>query len=193
MLGPMTTITAASGPSGQPDGPIPPAADVRYAIVDSVLGRMLVATTSRGVCALALGDSDVALEQGLRADLRRASIARDEAALGAVAGRLVAHLAGAPLGEPPALDLVGTAFQRRVWRALLEVARGSTCSYADLASAAGLPASAARAVARACAQNPVAVLVPCHRVVRGSGGLAGYRWGVERKARLLAAEGARLA
>ena len=154
---------------------------------------MLVATSARGIRALSLGDADEPLEAALRHDVADASLTRDDGAVAGLAAAISAHLAGAPAVEPLALDLVGTDFQRRVWAALLDIPRGETRSYAELAASLGLPATSARAVARACADNHVAVLVPCHRVVRGSGELSGYRWGVERKARLLAIEKARLA
>ena len=156
---------------------------VTYAVGTSVLGRLLVATSDRGVCAVSLGDLDEPLERELRRDFPRARLARDDQALAPTLAAVAAHLAGGATPSGP-VDLDGTPFQRRVWAALLAVPRGETRSYAEVAASIGLPATAARAVARACAQNRVALLVPCHRVVRGSGDLSGYRWGVERKARL---------
>jgi len=161
--------------------------EVAYSTVASPFGRLLVATTANGVCAVKLGDSDEQLVRDLRkeyaaADIREGAPARQE-----WVRAIVQHLRG----ELPALDLPidvrATAFQWKVWRALQAIPYGETSGYADVARAIGRP-RAARAVARACATNPVCVVVPCHRVVRGDGGLGGYRYGVERKEKLLARE-----
>jgi AraC family transcriptional regulator of adaptative response/methylated-DNA-[protein]-cysteine methyltransferase len=156
---------------------------IRYALGDSSLGRVLVAWTDRGVCAVYPGEDDAALEAALAAEFPRAARARseDEAPL----ARVRAALDGA--GAPPALDPQGTDFQRAVWEELARIPRGATRSYADVARAVGRP-DAVRAVAGACAANNIAVLVPCHRVLRGDGALGGYRWGVPRKRALLAGE-----
>jgi len=159
---------------------------VGYTIVDSPVGRLLVAATERGICSVKLGDSDAALEKALRREFPGA--ARDTPGpLKEWIEALLAHVTGArPRFELP-VDVRGTPFQHRVWDALRVIPIGSTRSYADVARAIGRP-RAVRAVAQACARNPVALVVPCHRVVRQSGELGGYRWGVERKALLLEAE-----
>jgi AraC family transcriptional regulator of adaptative response/methylated-DNA-[protein]-cysteine methyltransferase len=159
---------------------------IAYDVVDSPLGRLLVAATARGVCALRFGD-DAALRRELAAEFPRATLVPDPAAVAPYVAAVRAYLTGGLLLPDVPLDLRGTLFQQRVWAALREIPAGETRSYAAVARALGQP-SAARAVARACAANPVAVLVPCHRVVRGDGGLSGYRWGVERKRALLALE-----
>ena len=159
-------------------------AHIRFTIVPSPLGPLLVAATARGICRIGVGDH---LEQEFRREFAAATIARDDGALARQARLIVRHLEGrAPHVDLP-LDVRATAFQRRVWRELLAIPRGATRSYTEVARAIGRP-SATRAVARACATNPVALVVPCHRVVRADGGLGGYRWGEERKRRLLAAE-----
>ena len=160
--------------------------EVQYTIASTPLGRMLVASTERGICAVSLADSDAELEAGLRREFPDAAIRRDDDALHAWAASLLRELDG---GEPAALplDVTGTAFQRRVWEALRSIPRGATRSYREVARAIGEPA-AVRAVGRACAANPAAVLIPCHRVVREDGGLGGYRWGADRKRELLARE-----
>ncbi len=160
---------------------------VGFGIVRSSLGRLLVAATARGVCAVCLGDDDAALERGLRGEFPAAEIARDDAGLGDWIGGIAAHLEGARPHVGLPLDIQATAFQRRVWEELRRIPYGETRSYGEVARAIGRP-TAARAVARACAANPVALVVPCHRVVRGDGGLGGYRWGAARKAALLEKE-----
>lgn len=160
---------------------------IRFATVGTGLGRLLVAATARGVCAVSIGDGDGPLERALREEFPRASLARDDAGLGETTRALVAALEGVPSPAPLPLDLRGTAFQLRVWQALREIPPGETRSYGAIAAAIGAP-RAARAVGRACATNRVALLVPCHRVVRGAGDPGSYRWGAERKRRLLAAE-----
>jgi AraC family transcriptional regulator of adaptative response/methylated-DNA-[protein]-cysteine methyltransferase len=160
---------------------------IRFAIVDSPLGRLLVGATTRGVCAIALGASDDALEQALAQEYPAAEIARDTRSIGTWTRGVLAHLAGrVPRLELP-LDIQATAFQWQVWKALGSIPYGETRSYSDIARAIGRP-RAARAVARACAANPVALAIPCHRVVPASGGVGGYRWGAGRKKALLARE-----
>ena len=162
---------------------------IRWTLVDTVLGRALVAATERGICAIELGDEDAALEQRLREEFPQAQLERVEAGrddflaprLQAVAERLAGREAEVPV------DLLGTGFQQRVWDALMKVPEGETVSYAGLARQLGAP-RAARAVASACAHNRIAVVVPCHRVIRGDGSLGGYRWGLPRKQHLLARE-----
>ncbi len=160
---------------------------IRHASAETSLGRVLVAATDKGVCAIQFGDADASLEAWLRRRFPNAAI---EPAGAAFEGTLVAVVAlierpGTGHGLP--LDLRGTAFQEQVWRALRAIPAGATASYAEVAAAIGKPA-AARAVAAACAANAVGVAVPCHRVIHSDGSMSGYRWGVERKAALLARE-----
>ncbi len=162
---------------------------IAYTITASPLGRLLVAATERGLCAVSLGDADPPLEAALRAEYPSAEVRRDDEGLGRWVAALMRYLHGqAPRLALP-LDIQATAFQRQVWEALRAIPYGATRSYGEVARALGRPA-AARAVARACAANPVALVIPCHRVVRGDGGLGGYRWGLDRKRALLAREGA---
>ena len=162
---------------------------IRWSVVDTALGQALVAATERGLCAIALGDRQDALEQELQQEFPRARLERVDAGRDdflAPRVRAVAEALAGRGGHLP-VELVGTAFQQRVWQALMRIPPGETRSYAELAGELGLPRGA-RAVARACAGNRVAVLVPCHRVVRGDGSLGGYRWGLPRKRELLARE-----
>ena len=163
---------------------------IRYGIAATPLGRLLVGATERGVCAVALGDDDARLLAGLRAEYPLARVERGKADLDRWLGALVESLDGeADLASIP-IDVQGTAFQQRVWDALRAIPRGETRSYADVARAVGRP-RATRAVAGACAANHVALLVPCHRVVRTGGDVGGYRWGARRKEALLAREASR--
>jgi AraC family transcriptional regulator of adaptative response/methylated-DNA-[protein]-cysteine methyltransferase len=157
---------------------------VQYTVVPSPLGRMLVAATPRGLCAVRFGDSASELEDGLRKEFRAAEIHRDDAALQRYVQPLLASTRGERITVDLPLDLRATAFQIKVWDELRRIPSGETRSYSEVAKAIGDP-KAVRAVARACASNPVAVAVPCHRVIRGDGNLAGYRWGIERKKKLL--------
>lgn len=157
---------------------------IGYAVFDSPLGTVLIAATARGVCALRLGGSESKLEQDLRCEFSAAVIVRDDAGLETLKRKVVEYLEGNSLPADLPLDVRGTAFQRRVWGLLRLIPHGETHSYGDLAKQIG-NAKAARAVARACATNPVALLVPCHRVIQADGGLGGYRWGIGRKAALL--------
>ncbi|HVP52363.1 MAG TPA: bifunctional DNA-binding transcriptional regulator/O6-methylguanine-DNA methyltransferase Ada [Terriglobales bacterium] len=160
---------------------------VRYTTLDSPVGRMLLAATDHGVCAISFADSDGALLEGLRREFPDATIRRGDVVLRRWVRALLDQLHGErPLPQLP-LDIQATAFQRRVWEHLRSIPYGTTKSYGEVACAIG-QASGARAVARACASNPVAVAIPCHRVVRGTGDLGGYRWGLERKKALLAME-----
>lgn len=163
---------------------------ITYRVVDSPLGRLLVARTSHGVCHLSLGDGDESQVDALRREYPAAEITREEGKPDKWTLEVLDYLAGraSRLGDIP-LDVAGTEFQRRVWRELQAIPRGSTRSYEDVARSMGRP-TAARAVSRACATNPVSLIIPCHRVVRKGGGLGGYRWGIERKRRLLESEGA---
>lgn len=158
-----------------------------YTIVSSSLGRLLVGGTQRGVSAVYLGDSDRPLEAALRKEYPNAEIHRDTNGLSAWVRTLLRHLNGQQPRLDLPLDVQATAFQRRVWEALRAIPYGSRRSYRAIARAIGRP-SATRAVARACATNPVSVVVPCHRVVREDGHLGGYRWGLERKRVLLKQE-----
>lgn len=156
------------------------AEQIAYTLADSPIGRMLVAATTRGVCAVYFGE-DAALVQELRAEYPRAVLVRADARLRSTAHAIRDHLGrSGPRRLDVTIDAQGTAFQSRVWDALREIPYGQTRSYAQIAEAIGEP-RAVRAVARACATNPVAVVVPCHRVVRSDGKLGGYRWGVQRK------------
>ena len=163
---------------------------IHYTAVATSLGLLLVAVTERGVCSVSLGDDERALVENLRAEYPAAELSRTTDADDRLVDSVVAHVEGrAEVGELP-LDVRATAFQWQVWRALQRIPEGATRSYQAVAEELGRP-TAARAVARACASNRVAVLIPCHRVVRGDGALGGYRWGIARKAALLAREGAR--
>jgi len=160
---------------------------VRFATTNSPVGRVLLAATDAGVCALSLGDSDKQLEAGLRAMFPQATVRRAAADLAPWVDELRRHLAGAHPHIALPLAARATAFQRRVWDALLHIPYGETRSYKQVAEAIGAP-TAVRAVARACATNPIAVLVPCHRVVGSDGALTGYAGGLHRKKMLLVAE-----
>lgn len=160
---------------------------VAYTIVESRLGWLLVAATSRGICSVALGDGQEKLVEGLLHEFPRAEIARDDDHLRTLVNMVLECLAGKHPHPDLPLDIRGTAFQMRVWEELRRIPRGQSVSYSELAGRIGKPA-AARAVARACAMNPVAIITPCHRVIRENGELGGYRWGIERKRALLEKE-----
>ena len=160
---------------------------IQFSIVDSTLGRVLAAYTERGVCAVAIGADDRALEREFRAQFADAEIMSAGSTVHEWIAAIVRRIDGEPSSTAIPLDARGTAFQWRVWNALQQIPRGTTVSYGALAKRIGQP-SAARAVARACATNPVAVVIPCHRVVRDDGELGGYRWGVARKETLLRRE-----
>ncbi len=163
---------------------------IRWSLRASRLGKVLIATSDDGVCALLMGDDEEMLEKDLRRRFRRAQLAsvdpKNEQLVEAALTQIDAP--GSPIDFP--LDLRGSPFQKRVWAALRQIPRGETASYAEIARVIGAPA-AMRAVAGACAANPVAIVIPCHRVLRSDGALSGYRWGVERKRELLAREGVR--
>jgi AraC family transcriptional regulator of adaptative response/methylated-DNA-[protein]-cysteine methyltransferase len=161
--------------------------NISYTIANCPLGRLLVGATERGVSAVSLGDSDSMLEAALIAEYPRAQIHRDDARFAAWLKTLDHHLKGFEPRLDLPLDLQATAFQRRVWKQLQRIPYGETRTYSQVARAIGKP-RAIRAVARACATNPVSIIVPCHRVIREDGSLAGYRWGLSRKAALLRQE-----
>lgn len=167
--------------------------EIRYTIVDSPYGRLLVGATDRGVCCVLLGEHDATLVRDLGAQFpsaRRARVDEGDAWLAQLVRRVAEQLKRPTRVEGIPLDLHGTAFQYRVWEALVAIPPGETRTYTDLARAVGKP-EAVRAVASACAANRVAVVVPCHRVIRADGSLGGYRWGLPRKAALLEHERAR--
>jgi AraC family transcriptional regulator of adaptative response/methylated-DNA-[protein]-cysteine methyltransferase len=164
-----------------------PATTITYSIVPCPLGYLLVAATPNGLCAVRLGDTAQALADTLAGEFPAASVQPDDGHLAPWLASLQDYLAGAQPHLDLPLDVRATAFQRRVWQALQAIPYGSTRSYREVAEAISQP-TAARAVARACATNPVALVVPCHRVVREDGSLSGYRWGIERKETLLALE-----
>jgi AraC family transcriptional regulator of adaptative response/methylated-DNA-[protein]-cysteine methyltransferase len=164
------------------------AASIRYACADSPLGRMLIAATDRGVCAIQFARSDGELIEGLRREFPFAVRKPDDGGLQTWVAALLLKMTGRELNAALPLDIRATAFQRRVWTYLQSIPFGATQSYGQVARAIGQP-SASRAVARACATNPVAVAIPCHRVVREDGNISGYRWGVGRKKALLKMEG----
>jgi AraC family transcriptional regulator of adaptative response/methylated-DNA-[protein]-cysteine methyltransferase len=165
------------------------AAPIRYTSADSPLGRILIAATDKGICSIQFADSDEELEQGLKHEFPFATRRRDDEGLAELTASLMQHMRGLEPAKMLPLDIQATAFQRRVWSYLQSIAFGETRSYSDVAKAIKQP-SAVRAVANACATNPVAIAIPCHRVVRSNGEMGGYRWGLERKKALLEIEAA---
>jgi len=174
----MTPATYRKGGAG---------AAIGYAFGRSTLGEVLVAATQRGVCFVALGDNKGKLIAEMKGDFPAARFSEDPDRLGQWLDEVLRRIDGAPPAANLPLDIRCTAFQRRVWQALTEIPLGETRTYSALAEALGAP-KAQRAVGRACATNPVSILVPCHRAVREDGGLGGYRWGLKKKQALLAAE-----
>ena len=174
----MTPASYAKGGKG---------ARIGYATASTPLGRLLVGATDRGVCFLSLGEEDAALVDALRAEYPLAEIAADNVVLGEWLETVVHYLEGRIPHPDLPLDIRGTAFQRRVWQELMRIPPGVTRTYSELARDLGNP-DARRAVARGCASNPVALIIPCHRVIRADGGVGGYRWGMARKQRLLEGE-----
>ena len=162
---------------------------IRWTIIETELGLALVAATERGLCSIALGTDAVALEAELRGEFPNADRSHVQEGSDDFLAPRVRQVALLLNGQSGKLDieLIGTAFQQRVWQALMKIPRGQTRSYAQLAQSLGQP-NAARAVARACAQNRLAVIVPCHRIIRGDGSLGGYRWGLPLKDNLLQRE-----
>lgn len=163
--------------------------EIRFAVVECWLGHLLAAQSSSGLCALLLGDHASGLRRSLLAQFQDALLIEDNAALKGTAAGLIQFLETPSWKLEIPLDVRGTAFQKRVWSTLREIPAGSTASYADIARRIGSPA-AGRAVGQACGANMLAVVIPCHRVVRSDGSLSGYRWGVERKQALLERESA---
>ena len=175
----MTPATYAQGGRG---------ARIVYAIVDSSLGRLLVAATKAGICFVSLGDDDDTLVAVLEDEFPAAeSLIRDDAGVAPGLRTLIAYLAGETPHIDLPLDVQATAFQRRVWQELIAIPYGETRTYSEIAQRLGLP-HGQRAIGRACATNPVPMIVPCHRVVRQDGALGGYRWGLDRKRALLKGE-----
>jgi AraC family transcriptional regulator of adaptative response/methylated-DNA-[protein]-cysteine methyltransferase len=167
-----------------------PGVEIDFTIADSPLGRLLLAATTRGVCRVMIGDNDRVLEKDLRDEYPAAAVRRDDRILSAQVRTLLEHLRGKSPHVDLPLDVRATAFQWRVWQQLQAIPYGQTRTYREIAAAIGKP-TATRAVARACATNPVALLIPCHRVIGTDGSLRGYRWGVARKEKLLQQEGRR--
>jgi AraC family transcriptional regulator of adaptative response/methylated-DNA-[protein]-cysteine methyltransferase len=164
--------------------------EIRFAVGQSSLGAILVASSAKGVCAIALGDDPNQLVRDLQDRFCNATLVGADAGFESLVAQAVGLVEAPSLGSTLPLDVRGTAFQRRVWKALRKIPAGSTVSYAGIARQIGAPKSV-RAVAQACGANPLAIAIPCHRVVRTDGALSGYRWGIERKRALLAREGAR--
>jgi AraC family transcriptional regulator, regulatory protein of adaptative response / methylated-DNA-[protein]-cysteine methyltransferase len=177
VLGMTPTVFRAGGPG----------ASIRFAVGECSLGSILVAATEKGVCAILLGGDPGALVRDLQDRFPRAQLIGGDAGFERLVARVVGFVEAPALGLDLPLDVRGTAFQQRVWQVLREIPAGRTASYTEIAARIGAPKSV-RAVAHACASNAIAVAIPCHRVVRNDGGLAGYRWGVARKRALLERE-----
>jgi AraC family transcriptional regulator of adaptative response/methylated-DNA-[protein]-cysteine methyltransferase len=160
---------------------------IRFAVGQCSLGAILVAQSQRGICAILLGDDPDSLVRDLQDQFPKAEIVGGDSEFERLVAKVVGFIEAPATGLHLPLDVQGTAFQERVWRALREIPPGATVSYAEIAARIGSP-KAARAVAQACATNHIAVAIPCHRVVRRDGDLAGYRWGVDRKRELLRRE-----
>lgn len=161
--------------------------DIHFAVGECTLGAILVAQTARGICAILLDDDADFLVRDLQDRFPHARLIGGDTAFEETVALVVGFVEQPRIGLTLPLDIRGTAFQQRVWQALQEIPAGKTVSYSELAQRMGMPKSA-RAVAQACAANRIAVAIPCHRVVRNDGNLSGYRWGVERKRKLLASE-----
>ncbi len=171
------------------DGSRGPGLEIGYTLTPSCVGTVLVAATERGLCSVKVGPGEALLVEAMRMEFPRSELQRSDEELAGVAAsvRALAEGRSAELDLP--LDVKGTVFQARVWEALRRIPAGKTRSYAEVAGSIGTP-SAVRAVANACGANPVALVVPCHRVIRIDGSLSGYRWGIEVKAELLRREAA---
>ena len=162
-------------------------AALQFAVGECALGSILVAASKQGICSIALGDDPQALVRALQDDFPKARLSAGDKTFQRWVAQVLAFVERPALGLELPLDLQGSAFQQRVWRALREIPCGTTHSYSELARKLGAP-KATRAVASACAANRIAVAIPCHRVVRTDGSLSGYRWGVLRKEQLLKSE-----
>lgn len=174
----MTPATYAKGGQG---------ATIGYAVAPSRLGPLLAAATGRGICFVAVGRPEPKLVRALTEEFPAATLTRDDGALATALAAILAHIDGSTPSIDLPLDIRATAFQRRVWAALRSIPAGETWTYAQLAAHIGHP-GAQRAVGRACATNPVALVIPCHRAVRTDGGIGGYRWGLDIKEKLIAGE-----
>jgi AraC family transcriptional regulator of adaptative response/methylated-DNA-[protein]-cysteine methyltransferase len=157
---------------------------IRWTTANSPLGRMLVAATERGLCCVLFADSDKQAERELRDRFKQAALLRDDGRLGEAVRYVLSQMTESPSAASLPFDVRATSFQHRVWNALRTIPRGETRSYGQIAKSIGAP-TAVRAVGAACGANPLAIVVPCHRAVAADGGLTGYRWGIERKRRLL--------
>ncbi|NIA68106.1 methylated-DNA--[protein]-cysteine S-methyltransferase [Pelagibius litoralis] len=178
----MTPASYAKGGKG---------ADIAYDVVDSPLGRLLVAATAKGLCFLSLGSDDAALVAQLEQEFPKAErITRDRHSIAQSVAVVIAFLEGETPNADLPLDVQATAFQRRVWQELIAIPCGETRSYSEIAESLGV-SKGQRAVGRACATNPVSLVIPCHRALRENGELGGYRWGLDRKAVLLTSEAER--
>jgi AraC family transcriptional regulator of adaptative response/methylated-DNA-[protein]-cysteine methyltransferase len=164
------------------------AMEITYSTSDCLLGRLLVATTAKGICMVSIGRTDSELEKRLKSHFPDANVTRNDRALAATRRAVERRIAGKDLGDKLPLDLHGTPFQLAVWKEMLRIPAGRTRSYGEVAKSIGRP-TAFRAVAQACGANPVPVVVPCHRVVASGGKLGGYTGGIDRKIALLEAEG----
>ncbi len=160
---------------------------IGYMTVQSPVGKLMVAATDKGICSITIGESESKLMEALRKEYPEATLQRSTAILQRWVSALLEQMQGGERAEELPLDIRATAFQRLVWKHLQQIPYGQTKSYAEVAREIGQP-TATRAVARACATNPVAIAIPCHRVVQSGGGMGGYRWGVEKKAKLLKME-----
>jgi AraC family transcriptional regulator of adaptative response/methylated-DNA-[protein]-cysteine methyltransferase len=164
-----------------------PFATIRFALADSLLGRLMLAATDKGICAIRFGDDNPALEEELHSEYPRAEMVRDDASLRSWTDAIVSYLEGSQRELDLPLDVQGTPFQQCVWRELQAIPYGTTKSYGEVARAIGRP-RAVRAVGQACGRNHVPLIVPCHRVLRGRGQLGGFSMGLDRKKFLLALE-----
>lgn len=164
---------------------------IKYTITPSPIGKLLIAQSDKGLCTIQIRDKESELERAVKSRFRGSDVARDDKALAPLRSRILQMVAGRQPRGKVALDLSGTAFQKSVWRELQKIPAGSTRSYGEVARAIGKP-KAFRAVAQACGANPLPVLIPCHRVIAGDGGLGGYTGGLRIKKALLGAEGVEL-
>ena len=164
--------------------------DIFFAIAECSLGSILVAQSKKGICSILIGDDPASLMLDLQNQFPKANLIGDEPGYEAIVAKVLGLIEQPGIGLDLPLDIRGTAFQQRVWKALRQIPPGSTATYTEIAKKIGMP-RAARAVAQACASNVLAVAIPCHRVIRTDGSLSGYRWGVERKSALLEREARR--